>query len=61
MDGSRGGRRGVELGEHALSFIEAADQEEAPNFKVARVRSVHDGRRAPRAWFAPHRAPVRPS
>src|SRR5580700_9211651 len=42
MDNLQSGRevRGVELREHVLSLLEATDQQEAPDLKVARVRGV---------------------
>ena len=36
-----GKRRGVELGERALGLVEAADQEQAPDLEIPRMRGVH--------------------
>ncbi len=33
--------RGVELGERALGLVEAADQEQAPDLEIPRMRGVH--------------------
>jgi hypothetical protein len=34
-------RRGVKLGEHALGLVEAPDQQEAPDLKIARMRGIY--------------------
>ena len=43
VGGSRRGRqgRGVELGERPLGFVEAPNQDEAPDLEIPRVRGVH--------------------
>ena len=42
VGGPRGGREGrrVELGERTLGLVEAADQEQAPDLEIARMRGV---------------------
>ena len=49
-------RRGVEPGERVLGLIEAADQQQAPDLEIARMRGV-PRRRALRASRARRRAP----
>ncbi|MNO87627.1 hypothetical protein D3C76_790500 [compost metagenome] len=43
MDGSRGWRQGcgIELGKHAFSLVETADQQQAAYFEIARMGGVH--------------------
>ena len=43
VGGSRRGRerRGVDLGERTLGFVDAPDQEEAPDLEIPRVRGVY--------------------
>ena len=36
-----GKRRGVELGERALGLVEAADQEQAPDLEIPRMRGIY--------------------